>query len=135
MTDTQHDTQRIVTLLGEYETFVNAGDAAAVTRLYTDAAVLLPGDMPTAVGLDDILGFYSGAFSQLGLTIRFEIDVTKIRILGDHAYATTSSTGTRAIKAAGNVVPEDNRELWVFERVDGDWRIARYMFNKTGPAA
>ena len=50
----------------------------------------------------------------------------------DLAYATTSSTGTRLIRETGVTVPEINRELWIFEKVEGDWKIARYMFNKDG---
>jgi hypothetical protein len=30
-----------------------------------------------------------------------------------------------------STVPEENRELFVFEKIDGVWKIARYMFNKT----
>ena len=33
--------------------------------------------------------------------------------------------------ADGTWVPEENRELFVFERRQGEWKIARYMFNKT----
>ena len=35
------------------------------------------------------------------------------------------------IKASGQTVPDENRELFVFEKVDGNWKIARYMYNKT----
>ncbi len=27
--------------------------------------------------------------------------------------------------------PEENRELFVFQKKDGVWKISRYMFNKT----
>jgi len=32
--------------------------------------------------------------------------------------------------ATGETTAEANRELFVFHRVDGSWKIARYMFNK-----
>jgi hypothetical protein len=47
------------------------------------------------------------------------------------AFAVTSSKGTTLIHATGATVPEENRELFVFEKDNGAWRIARYMFNKT----
>ena len=47
------------------------------------------------------------------------------------AFAVTSSKGTVKIHANGMEVPEANRELFVFEKEEGEWKIARYMFNKT----
>ena len=68
-------------------------------------------------------------FSQIKLSIVFSID--EIEIHGDLAFARTISRGTTDVLAAGVTVPEENRELFVFEKTDGDWKIARYMFNKT----
>ncbi|MEZ4827781.1 MAG: hypothetical protein R3C61_16075 [Bacteroidia bacterium] len=49
------------------------------------------------------------------------------------AFAVTTSKGTTLIHATGDTIPEANRELFVFEKVNGEWKIARYMFNKTEP--
>jgi hypothetical protein len=35
------------------------------------------------------------------------------------------------VLAAGVTAPEANRELFVFVRESGDWKIGRYMFNKS----
>lgn len=35
------------------------------------------------------------------------------------------------ILADGSSAPEENRELFVFEKHRGEWKIALYMFNKT----
>ncbi len=35
------------------------------------------------------------------------------------------------VLADGTTAPEENRELFVFQKEDGVWKIARYMFNKT----
>lgn len=44
--------------------------------------------------------------------------------------ALTQSNGTVRVNATGHTMPESNRELFVFAREAGAWRIARYMFNK-----
>jgi hypothetical protein len=31
----------------------------------------------------------------------------------------------------GEEVPERNRELFVVQKVDGEWKLARYLYNKT----
>ena len=71
---------------------------------------------------------YEFIFSQIQLNVDFNID--EIMIDNNMAFATTSSKGTTLIHANGQTVPEENRELFVFEKIDGDWKIARYMFNK-----
>ncbi len=89
----------------------------------------MPSGAPSAIGSEDILKSYKFVFSQIQLNIEFYID--EIVVNGDFAFATTSSKGTTLIRANGQTVPEENRELFVFEKVDGVWKIARYMFNKT----
>jgi len=90
---------------------------------------MIPANFPANYGKEAIFGFYDYAFSLLQLTLEFDIEEDQIVIHGDFAYATTTSVGTRLIRETGDIVPEDNRELWLFERVNGKWKIARYMFN------
>lgn len=72
-------------------------------------------------------------FSQIQLNIDFFIE--EIEEEGNIAFATTISKGTVKIHANGAEAPEANRELFVFEKVEGNWKIARYMFNKTATKA
>ena len=74
---------------------------------------------------------YEFVFSQIQLNIEFFIE--EIEVEGNMAFAVTSSKGTVKIHANGVEEPEANRELFVFEKVEGEWKIARYMFNKTEP--
>lgn len=57
----------------------------------------------------------------------------KMRIEDNLAFATTTSKGTVKIHANGAEIPEANRELFVFEKENGEWKIERYMFNKSEP--
>ena len=47
------------------------------------------------------------------------------------AFATTDSKGQVTVLADQIILPEENRELFVLQKIDGVWKIARYMFNKT----
>lgn len=89
----------------------------------------MPSGAPSAIGSENILKSYEFIFSQIQLNIEFYID--EILVEGEFAFATTSSKGTTLIHASGETIPEENRELFVFEKVNNDWKIARYMFNKT----
>ena len=121
--------QKIVNLLKQYETGTNTGDAKLTASLYASEAVLMPEGFTTNVGVEEIFKFYDYAFSALQLNLDFEIDTNQISIAGDIAFATTKSLGTRLIRATSETVPENNRELWIFQRNDGEWKIIRYMFN------
>ncbi len=126
---TARDEAQIVALLDRYETALNASDVDAVVELYTPDGVFMPSSAPTAEGADQIRASYEFVFSTIQLAIRFSIDEIEVR--GDLAFARTGSNGTVRILADGSSAPEENRELFVFERHRGEWKIARYMFNKT----
>lgn len=121
--------QELERLLNEYQGALNASDAATAQSMYANDGVFMPSGAPSAIGSEDILKSYQFIFSQIQLNIEFYID--EIVVHGAFAFAVTSSKGTTLIRANDQTVPEENRELFVFERIDGSWKIARYMFNKT----
>ncbi|MNR53085.1 hypothetical protein D3C85_1730340 [compost metagenome] len=68
-------------------------------------------------------------FKNLQLNIKFQID--EIVVLNEgNAFARTVSRGTQLIHATGIKGEEENRELFVLRKEDGEWKIARYIFNK-----
>lgn len=125
----KQDKLQIERLLTEYKNSLNTSDAALAQSLYAKDGIFMPTGAPSAIGSENILKSYEFIFSQIQLNIEFYID--EIVVDGDFAFATTSSKGTTLIHANGQTVPEENRELFVFEKIDGAWKIARYMFNKT----
>lgn len=125
----KQDKERIEQLLGDYKNSLNTSNAVLAQSFYAKDGVFMPSGAPSAIGADSILKSYEFIFSQIQLTIEFYID--EIVVDGDFAFATTSSRGSTLIRANGQTVPEENRELFVFEKISGEWKIARYMFNKT----
>ncbi len=126
--NTSNDETAIKELLFKYRDALNASSVEQVLPLYTTDGVFMPTGFPTAVGTEQVKGAYEGVFSMIQLNIEFFID--EIAVDGDHAFARTTSKGTTLIHATGDTVPEENRELFVLQRTDGGWKIARYMFNK-----
>ena len=127
----RQDKEAIQELLQAYKKSLNTSDAELSASLYTSDGIFMPTEAPSAIGTENILKSYKFIFTQIQLNIEFYID--EIVVEGDLAFAVTSSKGTTMIHATGETVPEANRELFVFERVNGEWKIARYMFNKTEP--
>lgn len=125
---TASDQQAITTLLKAYEKALNAADTPAVIELYTDDGVFMPSGAPTSIGKEAVSQAYDFVFSQIRLHIAFSID--EIETHGDLAFARTISRGTTDILATGETVAEENRELFVLRKENGQWKIARYLFNK-----
>jgi len=111
-----------------YRDALNASDVSKVLNLYTKDGVFMPSNALSAIGLEQLKGSYEFVFKAIQLHIEFFID--EIVVNGDYAFARTTSRGTTLIHATGQTVPEENRELFVLQKVEGQWEISRYMFNK-----
>lgn len=129
----KEEKKQIEELLGAYKNALNTSDAKLAQSLYTKDGVFMPTEAPSGIGSENILKSYEFVFSQIQLSIEFFIE--EIVVEGNMAFAVTSSKGTVKVHATGAEGPEANRELFVFEKVDNSWKIARYMFNKTQPAS
>ena len=123
------DQGEIQTVLDSYEQALNASDVDAVIALYADDGVFMPSSAPTAVGIESVRAAYEYVFKTIKLNIAFTVE--EIVADGSIAFARTGSKGSVTVLADGTTVPEENRELFVFQEEDGVWKIARYMFNKT----
>ncbi len=126
MTDT--DEKEIQKVLDSYEKALNASDVDAVIKLYADDGVFMPSSAPTAVGIESVRAAYKHVFTTIKLKIAFTVD--EIVADGSIAFARTGSKGSVTVLANDKTAPEENRELFVFQKKDGVWKIARYMFNK-----
>ena len=124
----EKDQNEIKSLLETYRNSLNTSNAELAQSMYTQDGVFMPQGGPSATGTEKILASYTFIFSQIQLNIEFHID--EIIVNGDLAFATTTSKGNTLIRATQATIPEENRELFVFNKVNGEWKIARYMFNK-----
>lgn len=121
------DAAAIRSLLTAYRNALAMSDAEAVASNYTvDGVVMGPGS-PTAMG-EDLDDTYAAIFEGVGLNLDFT--VANMVIGEKYAVVQSTSDGTALVNATGERVPEQNRELFIMEKVDGEWKIARYMYNK-----
>ena len=121
------DEQQIRDLLTTYAKALKAGDVELATSIYTDDAVVMGNEMPTNQGAE-IRRSYETNFDLIRLDVEFTLD--GLVVDGDIAHGHTRSGGTITMLASDDTVPSSARELLVFARQSGEWKIARYMFNK-----
>jgi ketosteroid isomerase-like protein len=85
---------------------------------------------PIVSSATDILAWYQNCFKLITLDVVFEIKEVVV-VSDEYAFATTTSAGTQKDNASGEVVNEGNHELFVIQKVDGEWKLARYCFSTT----
>lgn len=128
-TETTMEKSAIEKLIFAYQDALNASDVNKVVELYTKNGVLMANSAPTAEGAEQIKGTYQYVFDNFSYTLQFSI--IEIVVNGNTAFARSTSKGSFVINSSGQTVPDENRELYVFEKVGDNWKIARYMYNKT----
>lgn len=125
----EDDKTAIKTLItGSYAKAINASDAAAAADNYTPDAVLMAPDTPTMKGAASIKSTYQAVFADITLNLAFTID--DVVVDGEYGYVRSHSTGTTLIKASGQTIPSDYREIFVVKKVNDKWKIAWYNYNQ-----
>jgi uncharacterized protein (TIGR02246 family) len=131
----QHQRPRaaITAVLKSYEKALNAGVVEGVARLYTDDAVVLAPNAPSAVGIGAVRAAYTGIFQTIGLDLTFKVAEVNV-VSPNWAFLRSTSNGVVTILANGAQVPSSNHELFVLHKSHGGWKLARYSFSSTLPA-
>ncbi|HGN2924253.1 nuclear transport factor 2 family protein [Pseudomonas aeruginosa] len=123
----------IQSILQSYETALNANDIDAILDLYGEAPVFMPQHAPALVGREAVRAGYQQVFASIKLHIRF--DIHEVEVIGDWAWARTSSAGRTRLLVEDVEIAEGNNELFVFRREHGHWKIHRYLFATNQPRA
>ena len=101
-------------------------------KLYAPDGVFMPQNSPSSVGADAVRKAYDNVFNMITLGVK--VDIAEIHQLApEWAFARTNSEGKVKVHATGEGGPEANQELFVFQKIAGSWKIARYCFCTTNP--
>ncbi len=126
------DKKEIRRVLKVYEKALNESNVKNVLSVYAQDGVFMPSEAPTATGHEQLKASYEYVFKILDLNVVFAID--EIVQQGNFAYVRTISKGDIKIIPKDVILKGDeHRELFVLEKKKGQWKIARYMFNKMSP--
>ena len=122
----------VAAVLEEYQDALNQSDTDAVMRLYASDGVFMPQHFPSSVGAVAVRKAYLAVFEAITLRVEFKV-AEVLQIAPDWAIARTNSAGTAKVNATGDGGPEANQELFVFQKINDAWKIARYCFSTTNP--
>ena len=113
---------------------VKAGDAKAVTALYTDDAVAMPPNAPAMQGHEAIAGLFNAWFTEMTVT-DFALTTTEVVPAGDMAVETGTYNMTMKLKSGGDPLTDKGKFIVVWKRgSDGAWKLHRDIWNSDAPA-
>ncbi len=126
------DEVAIKSVINAYADRLRAADVRGAVDLFTRSAALMQPEQATAVGKEQLTAAFRNGFDVMDIDATFEFEDMLVK--GDLAAVRTSSADRVTMRATGQSMPANFRELFVLERVDGVWKIAQYMFQQMNHA-
>lgn len=125
--DSAADSIQAKRVVEEYFAALNASRLEAVVSLYHGDSVFLPKNAPAARGIAEIAQAYRTLFDAAKLDT--DHVYRHVAVYGEVAIVESQGHGTLTLLASKKTVPSNNKELFVLRKIDGKWKIDRYMFN------
>jgi len=122
----------VAAVLVKYQDALNQSDTGAVMKLYAPDGVFMPQNSPSSVGAEEVRRAYDAVFRTIKLTVKFNV-AEVVEIAPNWVFARTNSAGTVKVLATDASGTEANQELFLFQKIEGVWKIARYCFSTTNP--
>ncbi|KAK3070218.1 hypothetical protein LTR53_010839 [Teratosphaeriaceae sp. CCFEE 6253] len=126
------DSDAIKKTLNAYRDALVASDVEGCAKLYAPDGIIMAQGFTTQVGHAAVKEWYSNCFRFITLSVDFEIKEA-VAVSDEYGFARTTSAGTQKVNGTGDTSQEANQELFVMQKVDGEWKIARYCFCTTNP--
>jgi uncharacterized protein (TIGR02246 family) len=126
------DEKAVADVLNTYQDALVRSDLDGCIRLYAPDGVFMPQNSPSSIGIDAVRNAYAAVFRAIELSVVFRIEEVR-QLAPDWVMARTNSSGTVKVHATGERAAEGNQELFLFQKLGGEWKIARYCFSSTNP--
>jgi uncharacterized protein (TIGR02246 family) len=120
----------VAAVLAKYQEALNQSETDAVMKLYAPDGVFMPQNSPSSVGAEEVRRAYDAVFKTIKLTVKFNV-AEVVEMAPNWVFARTNSAGTVKVLATDASDPEANQELFLFQKIEGVWKIARYCFSTT----
>ena len=123
----------ITSLLKTYEVALNDSNLLKIMSLYAPDGVLMKEFETPSVGHDSIRATLHNLLKDTAFNIT--LDILEIVVVGpDWAFARCQSGGTWSLRRENSGDQQEaSSELFILQKISGDWKIARYCFNAMIP--
>jgi len=127
------DTGAVKALVMSYLDTINKSDLDGMVKFYAPDAVYMPEYSDPVVGTAGIRDSYRTLFESFRISATITVDEV-VQMAPDWIFARCHSLGTMTVNHTGQPGPAvANQEIFIFQRVKGSWRIARYAFSSRKP--
>lgn len=116
-------------LVYNYFDALNNSNTDKIVSYFTTDGELLAQGAPTAAGSEQVKGTFQYVFDNFQYSLK--VTIGKVTISGNYAFVSSTSKGSFVIKSSNQTVEDDFRETFILKKVNGQWKIARYMYNKS----
>ncbi len=127
--ETTEEQPAIEQLIFSYQDAFNAADISSTVASYASDGTLMANNAPTVKGQQQITASFEFLLKAAEINVQYVID--EIMVNGEHAYARTHSTVQTVVKANGERISLENKEIFLFRKRNGEWKISHYIFNNT----
>jgi ketosteroid isomerase-like protein len=116
-------------LIFSFSDAFNAADISKIVASFTPNGINMPNNGPLTQGTEQLTKAFGFLLSMAQIHIEYVID--EIVVTGEYAYVRTNSTVKTVVKASGDQILLENKELFVLRNDSGQWKISHYIFNNT----
>lgn len=101
----------------------------AILDLYSENAVLMPADLPSAIGKAELVSAYNQTFIGIKF-VSATTDYDEISVYENLAIVRTTSEVNLFLIKEKQDIKSKMREFFILNKEKEEWKISRYMFNR-----
>lgn len=113
----------------DYFAALNKGNLNKIISLYGGNSVFLQNDAPASRGIKEIKKTYQDILNTIKLNITHKS--LYVSVSGNMAVVESQSNGNVTVLKSNVKLHSSFNEIFVLKKIDGKWKINRYMFNSS----
>ena len=113
----------------DYFSALNKSDVKKIVSLYHKNSVFLPNNAPASRGIEEIEKTYQAVLNTIKLNTTHIYH--HVSVSGGIAVVESKANGNLTVLETKEISPANDNELFVLKKVNGNWKIDRYMFNSS----
>jgi len=113
----------------DYFSALNKSNVMKIVSLYHKNSVFLPNNAPASRGIEEVEKTYRAVLNTIKLNTTHEYHY--VSVSSDMAVVESKANGNLTVLKTKEILPANDNELFVLKKIDGQWKIDRYMFNSS----
>ena len=113
----------------DYFSALNKSDLKTIVSLFHTDSVFLANNAPASRGIFEIEKKFKAVFNKIKLNTTHKYH--HVSVSGNIAIVESKANGNLTVLKTRETLPANDNELFVLKKINGNWKIDRYMFNSS----